>query len=64
MRLQILHRYVFNPNRLLRFGRDFCFMLSGFSLDFCRYGGLFKEKVHKNTPVETKRRAGSINAQN
>ena len=54
----------FIPNQSLGFGLYFCFILSGFSLDFHWHSGLCQEKYDKKTPIETKRQAESINAQN
>ena len=54
----------FIPNQSLGFGLYYCFILSGFSLDFSQAQWTMSKKHDKKTPIETKRQAENINAQN
>jgi hypothetical protein len=54
----------FIPNQSLGFGLYYCFILSGFSLDFSQAQWTMSKKYDKKTPIETKRQAENINAQN
>lgn len=45
----------FIPNQSLGFGLYFCFILSGFSLDFSLAQWTMSKKYDKKTPIENKK---------